>query len=111
MLYAFTEDEELKKSIIQETTSGNVSFNDTFQFVSLNELPFGGVGESGHGNQVLKYSFNAFSYERAVSDTPKSFEPFNAHRYPPYTEASEAFMKIPSSIPIPHSEAPPPPRK
>ncbi|KAF8996989.1 aldehyde dehydrogenase [Cyathus striatus] len=61
VLYAFTEDEELKETILRRTMSGTVSFNDTFGQLL------------GYGRQVLKATFDAFTYERGISDVPKSY--------------------------------------
>lgn len=36
----------------------------------VNVLPFGGVGESGHGRQILRYTFEEFSYLRSCIDVP-----------------------------------------
>jgi len=85
VLYAFTRNDETKNKILSKTASGNAVFNDTVQQLAVNELPFGGVGESGYGRQVLRYSFDLFTYERAVIDVPKEAEPFLDIRYAPYT--------------------------
>jgi len=106
VLYAFTDDDEIKQKILTNTMSGNVAFNDTFQQLAVNELPFGGVGESGHGRQIMQYSYQAFSYERSVVDVPQEVEPFFGFRYAPYNETGLSFMKSLAQIPIPHSEAP-----
>ncbi|KAG2017283.1 aldehyde dehydrogenase, variant 2 [Coprinopsis cinerea AmutBmut pab1-1] len=71
VLYAFTNDENLKQYISDSTMSGNLVFNDTFQQLSVDQLPFGGVGESGHGRQTLKYTFDEFVYQRSVVDIPQ----------------------------------------
>ncbi|KAJ7075541.1 aldehyde dehydrogenase [Mycena belliarum] len=103
-LYVFTENAALKHQILDETMSGGVAFNDPAQHLGVDELPFGGVGQSGHGNQSLKYTFDTFSYERASVDVPKEAEPFNAARYPPYTAekfkamTGAAFLEIPQSL-------------
>ncbi|KAJ7595089.1 aldehyde dehydrogenase [Mycena floridula] len=93
VLYAFTERQEIKDFIRERTMSGSIVFNDTFIQLSVNELPFGGVGESGYGRQILRYSFDAFSYMRSSIDVPRAAEPFLAIRYPPYTEASLNIFK------------------
>ncbi|KAG6831115.1 hypothetical protein H0H87_006140 [Tephrocybe sp. NHM501043] len=76
--------------------SGNIVFNDTFQQLSVNEVPFGGVGESGYGRQHLKYSFENFAYDRGSVDIPKSAEPSLNVRYPPYTDDTVAFFTKPA---------------
>jgi len=103
VLYVFTENPKVKKAIIEETMSGNLVFNDTFQQLSVNELPFGGVGESGYGRQVLKYSYDNFIYDRSCIDVPKSAEPTLEVRYPPYTQEKLAFMSEPLNVKIPES--------
>lgn len=103
VLYAFSTNEDNKKKIITNTTSGGLIFNDTFQQLSVDELPFGGVGESGYGRQVLKYSFDNFVYERSILDIPYQAEPSLAVRYPPYTAQSLEFMTAIVKQPIPPS--------
>lgn len=104
VLYAFSTNEDNKKKIVANTISGGLLFNDTFQQLSVNELPFGGVGESGYGRQVLKYSFDNFVYERGILDIPYEAEPHLAVRYPPYTTQSLEFMSNIVKQTIPYSE-------
>ncbi|KAJ7113375.1 aldehyde dehydrogenase [Mycena epipterygia] len=101
VLYVFTENAEVKKQILDETLSGSVAFNDVFQQLAVNEMPFGGVGESGHGRQVLKYTYDSFSHERSSIDVPKEVEPFNAVRYAPYNEEKFKAMTGTAFLPIP----------
>ncbi|KAF8993891.1 Aldehyde/histidinol dehydrogenase [Cyathus striatus] len=101
VIYAFTQDEGVKRKILENTNSGNIAFGDTFEQMAVNELPFGGVGESGYGRHVLKYSFDLFTYERAVTDIPIKNEHLNAMRYPPYTAQSLEFMKVPALEHVP----------
>jgi len=101
VLYAFSTNEDNKKKIIANTTSGGLLFNDTFQQLSVDELPFGGVGESGYGRQVLKYSFDNFVYQRGILDVPYQADPSLAVRYPPYTAQSLEFMTGMVKQPIP----------
>ncbi|KAJ7146893.1 aldehyde dehydrogenase [Mycena epipterygia] len=101
VLYAFTEAQELKTQLIDETLSGGLVFNDLFMQLAVNELPLGGVGESGYGSQVLKYGFDSFSYERASIDIPKEAEPFLAFRYHPFTQATFDALSGPALLEIP----------
>ncbi|KAJ6590364.1 aldehyde dehydrogenase [Mycena sp. CBHHK59/15] len=102
VLYAFTESPEVKTQILDGTMSGSIVFNDTFNQLAVNELPFGGVGESGYGRQVLKHTYDVFSYDRASIDVPFAIEPFNAVRYQPYDDdkfkamTAAAFLEIPA---------------
>ncbi|KAF9051228.1 aldehyde dehydrogenase [Hymenopellis radicata] len=105
VLYAFTENEDVKTMIRENTTSGNLVYNDTFIQLAVHELPFGGVGESGHGRQITRYGFETFSYMRASIDMPLANEPFLTPRYPPYTQEQINILnpglsnKIPDSTP------------
>ncbi|UXI21611.1 ATP-binding cassette sub-family G member 1 [Sarcoptes scabiei] len=64
-IYLFTEDERIRNRFIEETTSGALCVNDVVLHVSLDSLPFGGVGESGMGSYHGKYSFDTFSHQKA----------------------------------------------
>ncbi|KAJ7681882.1 aldehyde dehydrogenase [Mycena polygramma] len=103
VLYAFTENPDIKKRVLEETMSGSISFNDLVQQLACDELPFGGVGESGYGRQIVKYSFDAFSYERASVDVPKEIEALNAARYPPYNDEKFALVGGAARMQIPAS--------
>ncbi|KAJ7496409.1 Aldehyde/histidinol dehydrogenase [Mycena latifolia] len=102
VLYAFTESPKLKAQLLDGMMSGSLVFN-AICIISqvLDELPFGGVGESGYARQTLKHTFDEFSYERASIDLPKEAEPFLAFRYPPYTEAIFAAISGPALLEIP----------
>jgi len=106
VLYAFTDDPQTKQLMIDATTSGNLVFNDAFQQLSVNELPFGGVGESGYGRQVMKYSYDNFVNDRSSVDIPKSAEATLEVRYPPYTPEKLEFMSTPLRVEIPNSVYP-----
>ncbi|KDQ60950.1 hypothetical protein JAAARDRAFT_77074 [Jaapia argillacea MUCL 33604] len=86
VLYAFTENPQVKQQLLDNTRSGNIVFNDTFQQLAVNELPFSGVGESGYGYQVMKYSYEGFTHARGSIDMPKEAEPHLEGRYAPYTD-------------------------
>ncbi|KAH9486012.1 Aldehyde dehydrogenase family 3 member I1, chloroplastic [Psilocybe cubensis] len=105
-LYLFSNDEEAKKKVLANTTSGNFWINDTFQQVGIDDLPFGGVGESGYGRQIMRYSFENFIYERGVVDVPFEDEPSFAARYPPYTDESLAIFSSALQAEIPASKVP-----
>src|SRR5688572_8997070 len=56
-IYAFTRDAALRRRIVDETSSGTVTFNDAVVQYAIDGLPFGGVGQSGFGQYHGKYSF------------------------------------------------------
>ncbi|KAJ7351286.1 aldehyde dehydrogenase [Mycena albidolilacea] len=103
VIYVFTEDPKLKQQMLDETMSGGIVFNDLVQQLGFNELPFGGVGQSGYGRQISKYTFDSFSYERASIDVSSEMEQFNAVRYPPFNDEKFALMSGAVFLPIPAS--------
>ena len=70
------------KEFIRLTSAGGSCINDTIMHIANENLPFGGVGNSGMGHYHGKLSFDAFSHQRAVVTTPTLLDlPF---RYMPY---------------------------
>ncbi|MFM6099332.1 MAG: aldehyde dehydrogenase family protein, partial [Dolichospermum sp.] len=81
-LYLFSENKNLQKRILQETSSGGVCINDTVMQVGVSSLPFGGVGDSGMGSYHGKASFDTFSHYKSVLN---NFLPWDINwRYAPY---------------------------
>lgn len=69
-LYAFTESPGVRDRLLVETSSGGVGFGLPLAHLTVSDLPFGGVGESGMGNYHGRYSLETFSHRKAVLDTP-----------------------------------------
>lgn len=70
------------KEVIRRTSSGGACINDTIMHIANENLPFGGVGNSGMSSYHGKNSFDVFSHQRAVVTTPTWLDlPF---RYMPY---------------------------
>ena len=70
------------KEVLRKTSSGGACINDTIMHIANENIPFGGVGNSGMGSYHGKRSFDAFSHTRAVVTTTTLLDlPF---RYMPY---------------------------
>lgn len=70
------------KEFIRLTSAGGSCINDTIMHIANENIPFGGVGNSGMGHYHGKLSFEAFSHLRSVVTTPTWLDlPF---RYMPY---------------------------
>ena len=68
--------------IIRRTSSGGGCINDVIMHIANENVPFGGVGNSGMGRYHSKESFEAFSHTRSVIATGTWIDlPF---RYMPY---------------------------
>lgn len=65
-LYYFGKEAELSAKILQETSSGNAVINDCVIHFLHQELPFGGVNNSGIGKAHGYHGFLAFSNEKGV---------------------------------------------
>jgi coniferyl-aldehyde dehydrogenase len=65
-LYPFSHRKELVYKLIERVMSGGVSVNDAVLHVGQDDLPFGGVGESGMGHYHGYEGFLTFSKLRPV---------------------------------------------
>jgi aldehyde dehydrogenase (NAD+) len=89
-LYIYAKDRSRADRVIQETSAGGTCINaSTIQFAHDN-LPFGGIGNSGLGNAHGFYGFRAFSHERAVLEDKFSIVPW---LFPPYTARVKKMIK------------------
>ncbi|MGG5462991.1 aldehyde dehydrogenase [Clostridium sp. B9] len=91
-LYYFSEDKNKINTVLNSTSSGGVTINDTLVHVSSVYLPFGGVGNSGMGEYHGKYSFDLFSNKKGVMDR-KTFLDLNI-RYAPFQNKLTIIKKI-----------------
>ncbi|MGS0743688.1 coniferyl aldehyde dehydrogenase [Glaciimonas sp. GG7] len=66
VLYLFSNDRLLQEKVLRQTTSGGVVMNDVIMQVVQNDLPFGGVGDSGMGRYHGKEGFDTFSNLKGV---------------------------------------------
>lgn len=73
-LYLFSEDEAVKKRVIEEIPFGGGCVNDTLYHVASPYLPFGGVGHSGLGSYHGKFSFDAFTHAKGVLTQTTKFD-------------------------------------
>lgn len=65
-LYAFSRDRATVERILEQTSSGGVTVNDTLLHFGVHELPFGGIGPSGMGAIHGKAGFDTFSKQLPV---------------------------------------------
>lgn len=81
-LYYFSENQTNIEKVIQKTSSGGITINDTILHVGTSTLPFGGVGTSGMGSYHGKKSFDTFTHEKSIVkrgtyiEFPFRFAPF-----------------------------------
>lgn len=81
-LYYFSESKEKIEYVLNSTTSGGVTINDTVLQAASKYAPFGGVGCSGMGEYHGKASFDTFTHRKTVIkrgtfiEFPLRFAPF-----------------------------------
>jgi aldehyde dehydrogenase (NAD+) len=90
-LYFFSRDLHKQVRILEATSSGGVCINDTIMHISVNSLPFGGVGDSGVGSYHGKASFTVFSHFKSV--LRRGFWLDLNWRYAPYTSQKLSFLQ------------------
>ncbi|KAI1723859.1 aldehyde dehydrogenase family domain-containing protein [Ditylenchus destructor] len=89
-LYLFTRDESKVQRVLSETSSGSVTINDVILQLTVDTLPFGGIGHSGMGRYRGKYGFDEFTHEKAVLKRGFFADGIASARYPPLTEKKVA---------------------
>lgn len=82
-LYIFSNSKDVADTILKQTSSGGTVVNDCVVHFLQNELPFGGVNNSGIGKAHGHFGFLAFSNEKAVLEQRVGFTPSKS-LYPPY---------------------------
>jgi coniferyl-aldehyde dehydrogenase len=89
-LYFFGYDKGQQQYVIDNTHSGGMCINDSLMHVAQDDLPFGGVGESGMGHYHGKEGFLTFSHQRAVFSKQK----FNSGKfvYAPHGSAAHKLV-------------------
>ncbi|XP_023334243.1 aldehyde dehydrogenase family 3 member B2 isoform X2 [Eurytemora carolleeae] len=87
-LYVFTNNKDVSALFKEKTSSGSMVINDAIVHLSVDTLPFGGVGPSGMGSYHGKFTFLTFSHQKSVlvRDFSGFGEMLGASRYPPYSD-------------------------
>lgn len=92
-LYYFGQDKIEERYVLDNTVSGGVCINDVMTHVSSEDLPFGGIGDSGMGNYHGFDGFKTFSHSRAVYHQTRLNLMKLAGMMPPYGAKCEAQLK------------------
>ncbi len=92
-LYYFGEDSSEREKVLTRTISGGVTVNDVIFHVSMEDLPFGGVGPSGMGSYHGVEGFREFSHARSIYTQPKIDVAKLGGFKPPYGPATEKAVK------------------
>jgi len=90
-LYYFGHDKEEIETISKRQLSGALTINDAITHVAIDDLPFGGVGESGIGCYHGREGFERFSLMKPVF-IQRKIAPVT-WLYPPYGKIIRLFLK------------------
>lgn len=91
-LYYFSDSNKKIEYVIERTSAGGVTINDTIIHVANGNLPFGGVGPSGLGKYHGKDSFNTFTHTKSVMKRGTFIE-FKI-RFAPYNDRIKLLRKV-----------------
>lgn len=89
--YLFTDNPEEKEIFKSKLSFGGGCINDVIMHLGNENLPFGGVGNSGMGNYHGKFGFEAFSHQKAILEKTTWGEP--KIKYPPYSEKKLGWIR------------------
>ena len=92
-LYHFGSDGAERRRVLDRTISGGVTLDDVVFHVSMEDLPFGGVGPSGMGSYHGIDGFRTFSHAKAVFRQARIDVAKLAGLKPPYGKALAASVR------------------
>jgi acyl-CoA reductase-like NAD-dependent aldehyde dehydrogenase len=81
-LYMFSKNDKKIETVMEQTSAGGVTINDTLMHIVNSNLPFGGVGDSGIGAYHGRHSFELFSHQKSILH--RSFMIEEPIRYAPF---------------------------
>ena len=93
-LYYFGTNSSEQKRVLRHTASGGVTVNDVMFHISVEDLPFGGVGASGMGHYHGVEGFREFSHARPVFTQTRIDVAKLAGLRPPYGDATRRATKM-----------------
>jgi coniferyl-aldehyde dehydrogenase len=91
-LYWFGRDAAARERVLKQTVAGGVTVNDTLWHVAQENLPFGGVGQSGVGAYHGEAGFETFSHMKPVFYQSRFSSGGRLH--PPFTKQTESVVKL-----------------
>ncbi|WP_312324588.1 aldehyde dehydrogenase family protein, partial [Soonwooa sp.] len=89
--YLFSNNSNEIEKFTTQISFGGACINDVVMHLANENLPFGGVGNSGIGNYHGKYGFEAFTHQKSVLKRATWGEP--NIKYPPYSDKKLSWIK------------------
>lgn len=91
-IYLFSKDRAVQQRVVNETSSGGLCINDTLSHTLPDQLPFGGVGDSGMGSYHGDNSFHSFSHMKSIFNNTSPLE--LKVKYPPYRVSLPTLQRL-----------------
>ena len=91
-LYWFGTDNDARDKVLAQTVSGGVTVNDTLMHIAHENLPFGGIGESGWGSYHGEAGFLRLTMQKPVLVQSKWAR--GDLFYPPYGKRFDQIMGL-----------------
>ncbi|KIO16659.1 hypothetical protein M407DRAFT_33693 [Tulasnella calospora MUT 4182] len=82
-LYVFTDDRAFEEHVFSQNQSGQFVRNDCCVQFTIQDVPFGGIGESGDGMLMGKCTFDTLSHFRPTASSPRLADTLLGWRFPP----------------------------
>lgn len=92
-LYVFSDDPDTRAAFQRDSTSGALVFDAALLHLSVPDLPFGGIGDSGMGAYHGRASIDTFSHLRSVLSKPPHPDTLELV-YPPVSDLRRTVMKL-----------------
>ncbi len=92
-LYFFGTNKSEERRVLNETVSGGVTLNDVVFHVTVEDLPFGGVGDSGFGVYHGRDGFKTFSHQKSIFTQSKIDVADLAGLRPPYGKKIRNYLR------------------
>lgn len=91
-VYIFSTSKATQDFFIEKISFGAGCINETIYQLGSSSIPFGGIGTSGHGGYLGKFSFDAFTHYKGIVKKVNWFEPF--FRYPPFSKSKLRLWRL-----------------
>ena len=91
-LYWFGDNHEVRDRFLQQTVAGGVVINDCLWQYAQENLPFGGIGNSGVGAYHGEAGFDTFSHMKPVFYQSRFSQSTLLH--PPYTSMTDKILSL-----------------
>jgi aldehyde dehydrogenase (NAD+) len=91
-VYIFSTSKATQNYFIEKISFGAGCINETIYQLGSSSIPFGGIGTSGHGGHLGKFSFDTFTHYKGIVKKVNWFEPF--FRYPPFSKAKLRLWRL-----------------